>query len=151
MLFTDELCKFTLLLFTTWSSILNTRSLAALVAITQNVFLATSQRPGNSYLWSRHHWRMSLWQLCQTRGPHADESKVLFGPVSFSLSFMYNTITAWLYFCHLKFDIFDAMVFSTCLLCTRLRTGRFSRVHWHLGAKLIYSFLISINVFVPLR
>jgi len=48
-----------LLLFTTWPSILNTRSLAALVAIMQNVFLTRSLKSGSSYLWFRHHWRTS--------------------------------------------------------------------------------------------
>jgi len=37
---------------------------------------------------------------------------VLCGPVSFSLLCMYKTMTACLYFDHLKFDIFDAMVFT---------------------------------------
>jgi len=36
-------------------SVLNTRSLAALVAIKQNVFLASSLRAGYYNLWSRHH------------------------------------------------------------------------------------------------
>ena len=46
--FTEELFKFALLLFTTCWSQLNSRSLAALVAITQNVFPARWLRPGNS-------------------------------------------------------------------------------------------------------
>jgi len=47
-------------LFTTYPAILNTRPLAALVAITQTALLARSLRAGNSNLWCRHHWRMSL-------------------------------------------------------------------------------------------
>jgi len=60
-----ELCrsvtnfKFALLL-TTCPSIRNSRLPAAPLAITQNVFLAGSLRVGNSSLWFRHHWRMSL-------------------------------------------------------------------------------------------
>jgi len=41
-------------------------------------------------------------------------------------------MTACPYFDNLKFDNFDAMV-HTSVPCT----GRFPRVHWHLGAKLI--------------
>ena len=64
MLFTDELLllKFALLLFTICPAILKTHSLAASVAIRQNVF-ASSLRDGNSSLWSRHHGRMLL-QIC---------------------------------------------------------------------------------------
>jgi len=40
--------------------LLNAHSLAALVAITQNVFPARSLRPENSNLWSRYQWRMFL-------------------------------------------------------------------------------------------
>jgi len=66
MLFTDELLllKFALLLFTICPAILKTHSLAASVAIRQNVF-ATSLRDGNSSLWSRHYGRMLL-QICTT-------------------------------------------------------------------------------------
>jgi len=60
MPFTDELYKFALLLFTICPAILNTRWLAALIAITQNIFLAGLLRAGNSNLSSRHHWRMLL-------------------------------------------------------------------------------------------
>jgi len=56
MFFIDELFRCILLLFTKCPSILNTRSLAALVDIMQNVFLASLLRAGNSNLWSRHHW-----------------------------------------------------------------------------------------------
>jgi len=52
MSFIDELFKFALLLLTTCQSILNTRSLAALV-ITKNIFLARSLRVAYSILWSR--------------------------------------------------------------------------------------------------
>jgi len=52
MSFTDKLFKFALLLFTTRPAILNTRSLAALVPISQSVFLARSLRAGNSNLCS---------------------------------------------------------------------------------------------------
>jgi len=55
----DELFKCALL-FTTCPAILNTRSLAALAAITQNVFPARSLRAGNFNLWFHHHWRMLL-------------------------------------------------------------------------------------------
>ena len=44
-------------------SIAHTRWLAALVAVTWNVFLARSLRSRNSDLWSRHHWSMSLHTL----------------------------------------------------------------------------------------
>jgi len=60
MSFTNELLKLALLLFTTCSSILNTRSLAALVAIAQNVFPARLLRAGHFYPWPRYHWRISL-------------------------------------------------------------------------------------------
>jgi len=63
MLSSDELFKFALLLLITCPATQNTHSLAVLVVITQNVFLARSLRAGNYYLWSRHHWRMLL-QLC---------------------------------------------------------------------------------------
>jgi len=49
---------------------LNTHSLAALVTITQEVVLARPLGLGNSNLWSRYHWRMSLHLLCQTRSPN---------------------------------------------------------------------------------
>jgi len=68
MPFTDELFKFPPLLFTTWSSILNTCSLETLVAITHNVFLARSLEAGNSNLWSHHRWKflytLALQALC---------------------------------------------------------------------------------------
>jgi len=49
MSFTDELFCYT-----------QHALLSAPVAITQNAFLARSLRAGNSNLWSRNHWRMSL-------------------------------------------------------------------------------------------
>jgi len=52
MSFTDKLFKFSLLLFKTCPAILNTRSLAALLPISQSVFLARSLRAGNSNLCS---------------------------------------------------------------------------------------------------
>jgi len=55
MSFTDKLFIFALLLFTKYLAILNTRSLAALVAITQNVFTARSLRAGSSNLWFRNN------------------------------------------------------------------------------------------------
>jgi len=61
MSFTDEIFQFDILLFTACPEILCTRLIAALVAITHNVFLARSPRAGNSNLWSRHHWRMLLY------------------------------------------------------------------------------------------
>jgi len=49
---TDELFKVVLLLFTTCPTMLNTRSLPSLAAITQNVFLARSLTARNSNLHS---------------------------------------------------------------------------------------------------
>jgi len=60
MSFIDELLKFALLLLTTCPAVQNTRSLAVLVLISQNLFFARSMRAGNFNLWSRHHWRMLL-------------------------------------------------------------------------------------------
>jgi len=51
-------------------------------------------------------------RLWPTRSPHAAQANVLCGPVSVSLLCMYKTMTACLYFDHLKFDIFDAIVFT---------------------------------------
>jgi len=51
-----ELFKFALLLLMIWPSIVSTHSLAVLVVITQNVFLAKSMRSGNSNPWSHHHF-----------------------------------------------------------------------------------------------
>jgi len=53
-----------------------------------------------------------LNRLCPTRGPHAAKANVLWGPVSFSCLCMYKTMAAYLYFDHLKFDIFDAIEFA---------------------------------------
>jgi len=47
MSFTDELFKFAFLLLTTCPAIHNTRSLTALVVITENLFLARSMRTGS--------------------------------------------------------------------------------------------------------
>ena len=137
--------KFALLLFTTWSSILNTRSLAALVAITQNVFPARWLRPENSNLWSRQSPPLE-----NVSRPAMSNPRPACGPVSVSLFCTACTIRhavqnneknenvqySWLYLYSHKFEIFDAMVFSACLLYAckgTLRTGRFSRVQWHLG------------------
>jgi len=59
MLFTDEFFKFPFLLFTPCATILNTHSLAALVTITQNIYLARSLRTGNSNPLSDQYWRVS--------------------------------------------------------------------------------------------
>ena len=66
MPFIDEHFNFALLPFTTCPAIPKTRSLAALVAITQNVFLARSLWSGNSNLWFCHHG-----ECCYTLVPQA--------------------------------------------------------------------------------
>jgi len=58
-----DLIKDALRLLTTCPTVQNTRSLAALVLITQNLFLAKLLRAGNFILWSRQQWRMLL-HLC---------------------------------------------------------------------------------------
>ena len=63
MPFIDEHFNFALLPFTTCPSIPKTRSLAALVPITQNVFLGRSLWSGNSNLWFCHHG-----ECCYTQG-----------------------------------------------------------------------------------
>jgi len=67
--------------------------------------------------------RVTLNQLCPTRGLRAAYSKVLCGPVSFSLLCIYNTMTTRVYFYDRKFDIFDAMVLVPVYRV--LRKGRF--------------------------
>ena len=44
----------------------------------------------------------------EARGPYAAQTKVLCGPVSFSLMATYNTMTTCLYFDNLELDIFAA-------------------------------------------
>jgi len=66
MSFAEENFKFALLLFMTCLAGLDARSLAALAAIMQIVFLARSLRSAKSNMWSRHHWRRSL-HACTTR------------------------------------------------------------------------------------
>jgi len=61
--------------------------------------------------------------------------------------FLYNTRTTCLHFDKLKSAIFDAVIFSACLSCSLLRIGRFPRVNWHHGEKLISRFLIPSHVF----
>ena len=105
MSFTENLFVFASLPFTTCPSILNTRSLAALVVITQNVFIARSLRAGNSSLWSRHRGEcVSIHPLCPTRG-------------------------------RVEVPVYHVP-----------RTGGFPRVHWYLGLKLVFSFLILTQV-----
>jgi len=66
MSFTNELFKLAFLLFKTCLAILNTRSLEALVAMMQRVFLASSLRAGNYKVLSRHHWENAGRHLYHT-------------------------------------------------------------------------------------
>jgi len=81
--------KFALLLFTTRSSILNTRSLVGLFAMTQDVFPGRSLRLGNSNLWSITTTGECLCTCYVNPRPAC-------GPVSFSILCTYNETTAWL-------------------------------------------------------
>ena len=99
--------KFARLLFTTRSWIINIHSLAALVAIAQDVFSARSLRPGNS--------NRVVATTAECLYTNYVQSEACTRPNKFFIIFcMYNK-TAWLYFCNFKFDIYDAMFFSTCL------------------------------------
>ena len=68
---------------------------------------------------------------------HAVQSKVLCDPVSFSLMCTYNTMKTCV-FILIFFNSTVSMQLSLMTLYHILRTGKFPRVHWHLGAKLIF-------------
>ena len=123
---------------TTRSSILNTRSLAALVAITQNVFSArpldletpicglanTEECLYTSYVSPEVHMRPSkLFIIVYTIQRQPD------------LIFIISISTF-------------SMLWSLVPVYHVLRTGRFPGVQSHLSAKLISSFLVFTHVFV---
>ena len=62
----------------------------------------------------------------------------------YSLWYKY-ALTTCPYFDNLIFDILDAGSPQCHFIRSLLRTGRFPRVHWHLGAKLISGLLASAH------
>jgi len=81
------------------------------------------------------HWRIDLEQLCPIRG-FVSPSKLLI--------IMSNTATTCGFILIILNSTFP-MQLSLVPVYHELRAGRFPRFQWHLGAKLIYMFLVSTH------